>query len=193
MISWVRPETKNAVRGKVRAGFEYGLLADYMFNNDGNYGISSGIILTIEGGNMEPLIPFVSSNNVRLKYQYIQMPLALKLRTDRFALDKIAVFGQFGVSNNLRIASKADITINNILIAERENINKTANFASYQIRSRLYEFSLLAGAGIEYFLSDNTSVVAGFYYNHGFTNILKDNIGNKVLLSNVGIRAAVMF
>jgi hypothetical protein len=193
MISWTKPNNKNADKGKVRAGFEYGLIADYMFNDDGNYGMSSGILFSIEGGNVEPIVPFVANNNVRLKYQYIQIPLALKLRTDRFANDKIAVYGNFGGSNNFRIASKADVKIGGITIAENENINKTTSFGTYDVKSRVYDFSLLAGGGIEYFISENTSIIAGFFYNHGFTNIIKDNANNKISLSNFGLRAGVMF
>lgn len=142
---------------------------------------------------MEPHIPFLYNNSLRLKYQYVQIPVALKLRTDRFADDQLAIYGNFGLSNNFRIASKADIIINGTSMAENESINKKFTAGPYHIKSRLYDFSLLAGAGIEFFITENTSLIGGVVYNHGFTNIIKDNTGNKVTLSNIGLRLGLMF
>jgi hypothetical protein len=192
MLSWSKPSTNNVEKGKMRAGFEYGLMVDYMFNDDANYGLFTGLLFSIEGSNLEPA-PANIDNNIRLKYQYVKLPIALKLRTDRFAGDKIAVYGNFGGLNGFRIASKADVTVAGVDVAEDQNINKNFSFGTYTVKSRVYNFQLMAGAGIEFFVSENTSILAGFFYNHGFANVIKDSFSNKATLSNFGLRAGVMF
>jgi len=190
MLTWAKPKDNSVDKGKIRGGFQYGLIIDYMFQEDGNYGITTGILFSMEGGNLEPPL---ANSNIRLKYQYAQLPIALKLRTDRFANDKIAVYGNFGGTNGFRISSKADIKLGGVEYAEDENINKETNFGTYVVKSKLYNFQLLAGAGIEYFLSENTSLIGGLFYQHGFTNIIKDNRDSKAILSNLGLRIGLMF
>src|SRR5690606_31932804 len=89
-ITWMKPD-KFYSSGKVRAGFEYGLLTDIAMNDDGNYNISTGILLSINGGNAT--LPLT---NIKFQVQYVSLPLLLKLKTHRFGSDKFAAYGQFG-------------------------------------------------------------------------------------------------
>jgi hypothetical protein len=192
MLSWTKPD-KSFSKGKMRGGLEYGLVTDIALNDDGNYNISTGLILSVTGGNIEG--PSGLNMNARFKLQYITLPILLKLKTDRFK-DNFAFYGTFGVLNGFRYSAKADVELNGQEIFSNESITKKNNPAIF--KSTLYNFSLQAGAGIEYYVSDKTSIVGGLFYNHGFIPVIKYEPGGtslnlKATLSNLGLRLGVMF
>jgi hypothetical protein len=188
-LTWLKPD-RSFDKGKVRAGFEYGLITDIAFNDDANYGISTGVNLSLTGGNIEgPL-----NTNVKAKLQYVSIPVLLKLRTNKIN-DKWAVYGKFGTLVSFRYKAKADI-INGIDEDTGINIAKKINTTDNPstIKSTLFNFSLQVGSGVEYYVSDRTSILLGLYYNHGFLSVLNEkNTGSDATLSNLGLRMGIMF
>lgn len=188
-LGWTKPDNGFST-GKVRAGVEYGLITDFAFNDNGNYSLSTGVSLAVTGGNIEgPL-----NSNAQFKLQYVTIPILLKLKTDQFK-DKFAVYGKFGLLNSFRYASKSTIEAGGITFFENENINKKDNGTGFY--STLFNFSLQAGAGVEYYISDNTSLLMGVFYNRGFIPAVKQNIPGdddaRMILNNFGLRLGVMF
>jgi hypothetical protein len=188
-LTWLKPD-RNFDKGKIRAGFEYGLITDIAFNDDANYGISTGVNLSLTGGNIEgPL-----NTNVKAKLQYVSIPVLLKLRTNKIN-DKWAVYGKFGTLASFRYKARGDIktfagTLDGANLAKK--INTTDNPST--IKSTLFNFSLQVGSGVEYFVSDRTSIMLGLYYNHGFLSVLNEkNSGSEATLSNLGLRMGIMF
>jgi hypothetical protein len=198
MLSWTKPD-KAFDSGKLRMGFEYGLITDIGFNDDGNYGISTGILLSLSGGNIEgPIqtssLAIPSATTVTSKLQYISMPLLLKLKTNKIN-DKISVYGKFGTLQSFRYRAKGDFK-NSIDDETGVNIAKKINSADnpYTVKSRFFNLSVQAGAGIEYYVSERTSIITGIFYNHGFLPVLREDITrSEATLSNLGLRLGVMF
>lgn len=198
MLTWTKPD-RAFDKGKMRMGFEYGLITDIGFNDDGNYGISTGILLSLAGGNIEgplqtPSLAIPSATTVTAKLQYVSLPLLLKLKTNKIN-DKISVYGKFGTLQSFRYRAKADI-VNGIDEETGVNIAKKTNSIDNPstVKSKLFNFSVQVGAGIEYYVSERTSIITGIYYNHGFIPVLKEDITrSEATMSNLGLRLGVMF
>ncbi len=198
MLTWTKPD-KAFDKGKIRMGFEYGLITDISFNDEGNYGLSTGILLSLAGGNIEgPLqtasLALPAATAITAKLQYISIPLLLKLKTNKIN-DKISVYGKFGTLQSFRYRAKADFEN---AIDEETGVNiakktKSIDNAS-TVKSKLFNFSVQVGAGIEYYVSDRTSIITGIYYNHGFIPVLKEDVTrSEATMSNLGLRLGVMF
>lgn len=190
LLSWTNPN-KGLNNGKIRAGFEYGLITDFYFNDDAKYGISSGMFFSIVGGNIQAN----GNSNLKAKLQYVNIPALLKFQTDKLN-DKIAIYGNFGFINSFRFRARGDFKSSGGFSANDVNIAKStsSNGNPTTIKSNLYNFSLHIGSGIEYYLTDKTSVILGLFYTHGFANVVKEkNTNAKAQLSNIGLRTGLMF
>lgn len=182
-LGWVKPEVGKS--DGVALGFSYGLLADFNFAE--NYSFATGLtITTINGKSTEVNIPpyYDGSNSqtaysLRYKLQYIEIPLTVKLKTDK--MGDIRWYGQFGLSNGFNIGAKQDADFVGKKVAENQSISKYTNF---------YRAGLIVGAGGEYDIADHTSLTIGLTLNNGFTNIASDknrSVKNHYLGINVGV------
>lgn len=193
-LSWLKGADKNVSGGKVRAGFEYGLLLDInLSKKHNNYAISTGITGLINGGNAvyDSLIisqnPLFIGNDVdaRFKMQYVNVPVSLKLKTNEIGY--ITYFGQIGFVSGFRVGARVDSDDlgyeNNKLAKDNETIFKAPLFA----------LGLNVGAGIEYALNDRTALLLGVNFVNNFTNGIKittedkDKQAFKYLLLRAGI------
>lgn len=167
-------------------GFVYGLIADVNFAE--HYSFYTGLTVTSINGksteiNAMPYHAIKSSiapvaYDLKYKMQYIEIPLALKLKTSQ--IGEVKWFGQFGLSNGFRIRARQDVTEMNRELAY------DANSASW---TRFYRAGLLIGGGAEYDLDTHTSLVAGLTFNKGLTNIntAKAVVRNHYLALNIGV------
>lgn len=189
MLTWTKPD-KAFDKGKIRAGFEYGLITDFALNDEGNYSISTGVYMSLAGGNIEgPL-----NTSAKIKLQYLSLPLLLKLKTDKFS-DKYAVYGTFGTLSSFRIKSSADVEAG-VLKYEGVNISKKVYSEDNptSIKSNFFNVSLQVGAGLEYYITERTSFVTGIFFNHGFIPVVKEDVsGSRAVLNNLGLRLGIMF
>ena len=190
-ISWMKGQASEVEKGKIKSAFEYGILADINFAD--NYALHTGITGMLSGGSLnftDYILQRSDSLNpsVKFKFQYINVPLALKLKTNEIGY--VTYYGLFGMMTSIRIAARADTKIGGIVMDENENIigNDIEG-----ISSNLLNLSLHIGGGIHYAISGNTMLLAGFFYNGGFLNVIKDVDGDKISLSNVGLRVGIIF
>ena len=59
---------------------------------------------------------------------------------------------------------------------------------------QLLNVSLTLGAGLEYSMAENTSIMAGIFFQNGFANVIDDDIDdNSSTLKQFGIRLGVLF
>ena len=182
-IGWVKPE-----QGKTNGaslGFSYGLLGD--FNFAPNYSFSTGLtISTINGKSTEVnVIPYYQGTanpvayDLKYRLQYIEVPLAVKLKT--LKNNGKRWYGQFGLSNSFNIRARQDAVNGNNQLADHQNISDFIKF---------YRAGLIIGGGGEFDVSGNTSIMAGLTFNNGFTNIVTDNdrnVRNHYLALNFGL------
>lgn len=184
-FGWVNPETGKT--NGVALGFSYGLLGDFNFAE--RYSFSTGLtVTTINGKSTELNVPpYHSGENsasydLRYKLQYLEIPLTVKLRTNK--IGDVKWYGQFGLSNGFNIkAHQRAVAMGGTKLADRENI-------SDEITN--YRAGLIVGAGAEYDLEGSTSIAVGLTLNNGFTNIATDS-GRNVKNHYVGLNFAVFF
>ncbi len=178
-LSWLSSDLSTVDNDGMRMGFGFGFNFDYYFAD--NYGITTGLLINSTGGklkfseqekiiNIGNYIPFKLSENdllspdiaITYKLQYLEIPFALKFKTNEIGM--ITYTGQMGINIEVNVGAKGDITAENKGM-NKEKMNKEINFMN---------LSYHAGAGIEYNLDNNTSLIAGIYYKQGFTDITTD-------------------
>jgi hypothetical protein len=172
-------------------GFSYGLIGDFNFAE--NYAFSTGLtIITINTKVTELLNPpsaLLSSTvytgpkaewNMKYKMQYVEIPLTIKLKTSN--INGVRWFGQFGLSNDIRIGSRLDTEVK----AE----SYTLKDQDWSKHTRAYRAGMIIGGGGEFELNGKTSLLLGLMLNNGFTNISEDS---KVRNHYVGINFGIFF
>ena len=172
-LGWIHSDTKEVKSDGVRLGFTFGLMVDIRLGNN-NYALATGAFLNISGANQRSeQFDFTDEQGVRYtlpelalarKYQYVEIPVLIKLRTNEIGY--MTYFGQLGFGSAYNISAKGDTyTLNtdgSVTSSSNANISK---------QTALFRPSLIAGLGAEYNLAGNTSVLIGVNYNHGLTDV----------------------
>lgn len=170
-MAWLKPETEDYNREGIRLGFSYGLLAEFMLAEQ--YGFATGIQISYMGGKLVfPIEEVVDAELFREKervyrLQNLEIPLTLKMKTREIGYN--TYFAQFGFGGSINLKSTADdifYTADGSSSISRNDIDIGGDIP-------LLRVSMILGAGTEYSLGGNTSLVAGITFNNGFTNILK--------------------
>lgn len=167
-LGWLSTDTKGYSGGS-SVGFSWGFVSEFNFTE--NHCLATGINFVFNNSNMT--YPDVRTINLvsetvevdrKLRIKYIQVPLALKMRTDE--KNKIRYYGQFGLGTGFRLNAKAKdeyVSESGALISETDNIDSEISF----IRE-----SLIVGLGMEYHIASGNIVSAGLTLDNGFTDIL---------------------
>jgi long-subunit fatty acid transport protein len=184
-LGWVKPEVGKT--DGIALGFAYGLMADFNFAD--NYSFATGLtITTINGKSTELGYNELTANarpvaqELRYRMQYIEVPLTLKLKTNK--IGDLRWYGQFGLSNDFNIGAKLDVK------RDGTKVKDGVNNSDY---TRFYRAGLIVGGGAEYDLDNRTSLAIGLTFNNGFTNIAKNGDGKTVKNSYVGLNIGVFF
>jgi hypothetical protein len=170
-ISWMVPDSDPYEKDGATMGFTWGFLADITLTE--NYFLRTGFSMDYLGGNLE--FPFVRSNeqeydtgmmNRKYNLRYLEVPVALKMRTNRFG--NKAYFGEigFGTSFNLKARSK-----DNFSYAGGELSEEFESDISEEVV--LVREAMIFGGGVEFFLDESTSILVELTFSNGLNNILK--------------------
>jgi opacity protein-like surface antigen len=169
-LGWLRPETRNFENDGIRFGFSYGLISDFRLAE--NYYVGSGLFITHWGGKLlMPAKELVNDVEIAVtqrrtyNLQYLEIPLTLKLLTNEIGYS--TYYGQFGIGLGANINAKGEDRFYNdsyVRVDESPDIKSDITFM---------RVALVIGAGMEYSLAKNASVLVGVEYNNGFTNLLK--------------------
>ncbi|MEJ2882758.1 porin family protein [Pedobacter sp. GR22-6] len=183
-VGWVKPQIGKS--NGVSLGFSYGVLGDFNFAE--NYAFATGLtITTINGKSTEVLStpgPGGSQQTaagLKYKLQYIEVPLTLKLKTDK--IGDVRWYGQFGLSNDFKIGAK----LGGDGVGMADGLNEDISNAT-----KFYRAGLILGVGGEFELKGNTSIMGGLTLNNGFTNIRK-NESNTLRNHYIGLNFGVFF
>lgn len=221
-ISWMRPTAStddanqfNTESNGSRLGFTYGLMAEYFFAE--NYGLVTGLSVNSTGGKMLattraalPVQNSVKKADFEYRLQYLDIPLALKLRTDD--IGGFRFFGQLGASIGFNISKKADYTVE---YYDTSSAVKTATGSKIKLTNKgstigniaPIMFQMNIGAGAEYPLNAKLRAYVALFFNNGFapdaTNPEKfdnDKLGYKgsfkdanTRLNNFALRLGLFF
>jgi len=175
-ISWISPESENYETKAALPGFSWGFLADITLTE--NYFVKTGFSLDYLNGKLEyphkqkifedDIEPTEGSLSRKYNLRYIELPVSLKMRTNKFG--KTAFFGEigFGVSFNLRAHA-------NDTFSPYEIEGSVESESDIKDDIALIKGSLIAAAGIEYFIDESVSLITSISFNNGLTNILNGN------------------
>lgn len=182
-VSWMKPTTStddekqfNVKSNGSKIGFTYGIMADYFFAP--NYGIVSGIQITSTGGKIiateigDDPQPKRANKVVKADFnynlQYLEIPLALKLRSDNMGGFKF--FGQLGVTAGINIAKKADYTVDyyasDSTLKSKSDTKAKITGSLGAIAPVLFQMNI--GAGVEMPVSYKLKFYVGLFFNNGF-------------------------
>lgn len=179
-LNWLTTENREIDSQGLRAGFTFGLMVDLTIAKTKNYALATGLLFNVaDGGKMvykdlqqrgqnQPTEQVMT--DVNLNFQYLEVPLALKLKSE---IGYMTYFGQLGLLGGVKLSARQngeyqyESEPRNTVLIERENVASD---------TQLFNGGLLVGLGTEYNLSGSTSLVFGINYFHGFTNVLKRNV-----------------
>lgn len=182
--SWMRPTANKDDEGNFdvasngsKIGFMYGLMADFYFAE--NYAIATGlqvdhnggkILATRVQGTVNPAVDHVQKADFEYSFQYLEIPLNVKLRTYELGSAGLRIFGQAGLSLGFNIGKKATYTVQYYDAATQTS--ETASGDHVKLTGSLtaapINLQMNIGAGIEYSLTNNISLYGGLFFNNGF-------------------------
>lgn len=174
-LAWLKPDTKGIEKGGSKLGFSYGIITEFNFQE--NYSIATGLQVTYRGGKLIfPSVPDVNGNVIKSKrsinLQYIELPIALKMKTNAF--DKYRFFGQFGIVNGLNIRAKD---------SDNNDIKSSIN---------AYNVAMSIALGTEYTISGSTTLLGSIEFNNGFIDVLKGS-DEKAVTNYFALNVGVLF
>ena len=183
-IGFATSDTDKFESAGSKIGFDFGLIADYMFAE--NFGFGSG--LSISGQNFKMQTKGLKDTTIATTYklQYIQIPLTFKFKTNK--IGEFKYWANFGISADVNIKAKGDFiktaaSGTEVPAGTNKDIRKNISF---------YRTALLIGAGIEYEVGGNASLLGGFQYSTGFSDLYTP-ADAKFMNSYVGLTVGVIF
>ncbi len=193
---------QDAVVGKgANTAFKFGAIGEVYFRE--NYALKFGLNMSFgQGGSLifntvdstglalfvdsQPDILSPTTPKVKFKYQYLEIPFALKMRTNEMG--------------SMRYFAEVPILTIGVNIAARGEIDGT-DIGDFKIGkdTGIFQISWGLGGGAEYSISENTSIMAGVFFQSGMANTYFGKTGDaaiddsKTIVNGIDIRIGVMF
>ena len=194
-LGWLKTDQEGYNSEGVVPGVNWGLIADFYFAE--NYALASGFEVSFHNGKISypetyDGAPGLLNRKYRLKY--IDIPVLIKMKTND--IGDFRFFGNIGVRPGIRIGAKADDTYTSL---GGSTVNFTKDWHNIDSQTRLFRMSLVIGAGVEFPIDNSTSIVAGFNFINGFSNVLKgkntvnESIRNKAIPNAIELMLGVTF
>lgn len=191
MFDWLSVDGTVVESDGSRVGFQYGLLFDQTIGNVQRYAFSSGLLINYANTAIVAS-DSVFSQTVVARVQYIEIPLTIRLRTNE--VNYITYYGQFGVTPGFTIKARGDFSFDPDPLGFSEKDVNIIKDNDFNVKYNPINLSLTLGAGMEYGVSENTAIIAGVFFQNGFTNVIKDEIDDdNARLKQIGIRLGVLF
>jgi len=188
-LSWIKPNFAGAKFDGLTFGYKYGLYTAYDFTE--HYSLSTGVQISNRGGKFSfsdgiGIVP--TSTDIHHQIQYLDIPLSLKMTTTEIGY--ITYYGEFGVLPSFRLKARSDVEnfVAGVSMNKTENINSVKDINPITL-------ALHIGLGMQYSLSESTSLLMGLYINNGFTDILHDTetIKFKANANQAGLTVGFLF
>ncbi|MBD79273.1 MAG: hypothetical protein CL840_10160 [Crocinitomicaceae bacterium] len=177
-VNWFTIKTSGIDSRGSSINMNYGLSTDFALKGSNRYYFSTGVQLLSNGGKIyytgvEEVndILYVSQNEADITTRYLEVPIALKLRSNEIGYSVFA--GMFGFGTGFRIngfqernTTYTSSTGTKESIAVRENIQEKIN----PVR-----FSMVIGLEWERKITKDTYFTFGFTFNNGLSNVFNTN------------------
>ncbi len=172
-IAWMKSNRTGFESNGSKMGFAYGLSFEYFLSN--NYLLSTGLFLQNTPGKVKYVGVtdgldnlYVADVEATYKFRYIELPLTLKLRTNEIGY--FTYYANIGLKAGINYKSKAEFEYNysDGILPIQQSANYTLDDASDD--ANFMNMAMVIGAGVEYNISGNTSLILGLTFNNGFIN-----------------------
>ncbi len=187
-LTWFNSDTKIISPNGATLSLNFGFNAERYFAE--RYAITSGLSMNSMGGNLKynengdsivttDAIYYINAgSNVRLRGQYISVPLGFKFKT--IEIGYVTIYGNIGISGNIRLKGYSWEKTQSI---DKETTTEQFNpvFANYYI-----------GGGIQYSIGGPSSLQIGVTYNGGLTDSFKAGHGS-ITTSGLSLRVGINF
>lgn len=201
-FTWMSNNADNEAIVKKGSGFAFKIGADGEYYFRENYALKFGLAMTFnQGGNLifntldqttgtqifidsQPELFVTGAPKVKFKYQYIEIPFGLKMRTNEMGY--------------MRYFAEIPVFTLGFNTAARGQIEDGSDFKISK-DTGFMQISWGLGAGAQYAVSESTSIVAGLYFQSGFVNTYYGKTGDvriddtKTVVNGVEIRIGVLF
>jgi opacity protein-like surface antigen len=202
-FSWMHALNDQVKSDGLGLGFSYGLMADRSFSE--NYALSVEMLvssMSLSLSHQDTLIYYrggftqpYADVSFDYKLQYVQLPIALKLKTNE--IGKFIWYGQFGIAPSFLINNAVRTWSNPVYVSKKYAPNSTENDFNGRAGNGVFRddvsilrFSMVLGAGVEYRISGSTMLNLGLRFDNGLNDVLRDAAavgrGNFLAL-NVGV------
>ena len=189
-INWFSSDMQGVESGKATIGFDYGVNADFFFDEENRYAFATGLLINNVRGNLRYYDDggsirfagenFASGSLFQYRLKYVEVPLMLKLQTSQFR--RWTYWGQFGFSSFVNIQAKGD-SGNGVL--DKHNIHDEV---------RLFNLALNMGVGSSFDLGSKNAVTIGLIYKNGFLDVTSNNqFDDKTTLNSVVFKLGLIF
>jgi len=194
-ICWMRADFKNVPASQewgsngARLGVNWGPFAEIALSE--TFLIQTGVDINYHSGKIKGTFASplgLTTYEYLYKMRFIEVPLLLKFRTNEIGY--MRYFGVFGLGAGFRYRVETTTDFR----TPAATITSVNNSPGAYINA--FRGSMQVGAGAEYSISGNTSLVFGITFNNGITNMLKQDPANdpsrenaitNMLTLNVGI------
>jgi len=188
-VNWMSTNNSDAQNGKSILGYDFGLNGDFYFSNNQRYSLLTGLQISNIGGEISfnrssdfrfsgSTLPAISKIKYRLRY--VEVPLAIKLKTDQFHRTKY--WGQFGLATMINIDSRGDSN------------DGTLKKASINDEVQLFNLAMIIGAGFDFDLGGSNAVTAGLVFQNGLIDVTTDNtFADKTIINSLKLKIGLIF
>ncbi len=188
--SWLGPKESYVQKDGSKFYFSYGFVADFTLTE--NYIIATGLNISHAGGKLlmkngyglkdDGAIDNGKPNAYAISLQYLEIPFALKLKTD--AIKGIKYYGQFGTYLGINLAARMDAEIDNVTYSKEKITGEVP-----------VNMGLDLGIGIEYPFNNKTYGSFGLGFRNGFIDATKQSSWHdgKVNVNAFFLRTAIYF
>jgi hypothetical protein len=188
-VNWMRSTNQSADKQNPVLGYDFGLSGDVFFSENERYSLVTGLQILNTGGKISyrtneafqfsgESLP--SSTSIRYRLRYVEVPLAIKLKTDQF--HRVRYWGQFGLSTMVNIGANGDSSDGTF---RKSNINDEIN---------LFNLAMNVGAGFDFDLGGNNSVTAGLIFQNGLIDVTTNNyFTDKTIINSLKLKVGLIF
>jgi opacity protein-like surface antigen len=198
-FSWMTTDDDNIGNNGTNLGLKLGARGEIFFRE--NYAFTIGLGFGFnQGGQLlhkefsdvwqrseipnGVIYPFPAGTDLRYKIQYVEVPFGLKFRTNEIGF--LRYYAELPIIT-LGFKSQAKGQIN------YQSINEDVKDIKKEVTPLALSWGV--GGGIEYSVSESTSLVAGVNYQRVFTDVTKnyDGLDSKATINAIILHLGVMF
>ena len=186
-LGWFSSDKSSVDPGSIKPGYSFGIDADLFLGSD-KYSLATGATImqlnssltyredeAVEIGH-QLLDP---NTAVDYKLKFIEIPAALRLRTNQF--HRMVYYAQFGLFSLINVS------------ASGKTDDRTLDGDNISNEIRLFNAGFTVGGGAEYDLGGNNAFTFGLIFNNGFTDLTTGELNENVFIRNLRLRLGIIF